>query len=87
MEREDNLKLTPPEAGVVRGFPRGMEVAATHQFYIENDVYVDGGLLITTEENIYCYEAIATATALETAPCFVMTLLGIFNKSCFASFA
>ncbi|KAJ3569866.1 hypothetical protein NPX13_g5933 [Xylaria arbuscula] len=59
-ESDLTLRVRPCEAMVLMGLRHGVDIPALHCVYLENDIYVAGGLLIHQTEPAYFFEAAAT---------------------------
>ncbi|KAI0550793.1 hypothetical protein F4679DRAFT_541451 [Xylaria curta] len=60
-ERDGNLKLNTCETMVVFGLRHGTDITALHQFYLEQDIYSDCGLLISRTTSVFLFEAMSFA--------------------------
>ncbi|KAI3322787.1 hypothetical protein HD806DRAFT_114696 [Xylariaceae sp. AK1471] len=59
LELENNLRVMPCEVMLVCGIHRGIDTSALHQFYVENDIYIDCGLLLSPTCPGYIFEAMS----------------------------
>ncbi|KAI0866035.1 hypothetical protein F4860DRAFT_458705 [Xylaria cubensis] len=60
-ERDSNLKLNSCETMVVFGVRHGTNITALHEFYLENDIYSECGLLVTHTTSVHLFEAVSFA--------------------------